>query len=931
MNSLYPFCSDIELHVKGRISADDAQRQEKTAREILKRLTARPGIILADEVGMGKTFVALAVAISAALSNRGKHPVVVMVPSALKEKWPADLSLFLEKCLPPDLAKQIRFGRAERAVEFLKLIDDPPARRKSVIFLTHGALRRGLNDYWVMLALIRQSIHRRKGIDHLRNALYRNMGDLLQVSWIETHDPNIWRKLLKTDPTRWLSILEPLELEDDDPVPDAVIKALPNLNTENVFEAVSQIPLRRSKNYKHYITKTRRVLKSALRSLWKECLPQTKMRLPLLILDEAHHLKNADTKLASLFRTADSKNAADEISRGPLAGVFERMLFLTATPFQLGHGELCSVLDRFDGICWTGKSVPSIGQNGFEQEKKQLRSSLDVAQETAITLDKTWGRLCAQDLKINGVTYDDSASWWEALNVSDELTPPAVDVLQCYENTKLKMNDAQQHLSKWVVRHLKPRHLPGDHSDVFRRQRLVGSAIESGQPKNGEQGILVQGESLLPFLLAARATSHHPDSRPVFAEGLSSSYEAFLHTRSNRRKSATDGDDDEIQKVKANTAVRWYLNEFSSLLPKTGEKDIHHPKIAATVQRVVDIWRGGEKAVVFCHYVATGRVLRQRISDAIHDEIMQLGAKQMGIPTGDVGKQLDLLGKRFFDDDSPIRRTCDQEALKLVSQFPALNEHTEELCQIIRRNVRTPSFLVRYFPLDRKQRDEEAIRLAFDTTDASGLSLRDVLSQFLHFLVERCGQADRQRYINAVKSIQTGVHFGADAAKAYSEDELQGTRPDQLLPNVRLVNGATKSDTRQRIMLTFNTPFYPEILIASSVMAEGVDLHLNCRHIIHHDLCWNPSTLEQRTGRVDRIGSKAETVGEPIQVYLPFIAETQDEKMYRVVMDRERWFNVVMGEDYKVDARSTDRIADRIPFPANAANELSLQLGIDQN
>ncbi len=38
-----------------------------------------------------------------------------------------------------------------------------------------------------------------------------------------------------------------------------------------------------------------------------------------------------------------------------------------------------------------------------------------------------------------------------------------------------------------------------------------------------------------------------------------------------------------------------------------------------------------------------------------------------------------------------------------------------------------------------------------------------------------------------------------------------------------------------------------------------------------------------------------------------------------------------LGEDYKVDARSTDRIADRIPFPVNAANELSLQLGIDQN
>ena len=61
----------------------------------------------------------------------------------------------------------------------------------------------------------------------------------------------------------------------------------------------------------------------------------------------------------------------------------------------------------------------------------------------------------------------------------------------------------------------------------------------------------------------------------------------------------------------------------------------------------------------------------------------------------------------------------------------------------------------------------------------------------------------------------------------------------------------------------------------------------------------------------------------------PFIAETQDEKMYRVVMDRERWFNVVMGEDYKVDVRTTEKLASRIPFPANAANDLAFKLDVD--
>ena len=127
-------------------------------------------------------------------------------------------------------------------------------------------------------------------------------------------------------------------------------------------------------------------------------------------------------------------------------------------------------------------------------------------------------------------------------------------------------------------------------------------------------------------------------------------------------------------------------------------------------------------------------------------------------------------------------------------------------------------------------------------------------------------------------------------------------------------------------MLTFNTPFFPEILVASSVMAEGVDLQLNCRYIIHHDLCWNPSTLEQRTGRIDRIGAKAELCGQSINVYLPYVAETQDEKMYRVVIDRERWFNIVMGEKFKIDVSGTDKLAERIILPDRIIQELQFRL-----
>jgi superfamily II DNA/RNA helicase len=140
------------------------------------------------------------------------------------------------------------------------------------------------------------------------------------------------------------------------------------------------------------------------------------------------------------------------------------------------------------------------------------------------------------------------------------------------------------------------------------------------------------------------------------------------------------------------------------------------------------------------------------------------------------------------------------------------------------------------------------------------------------------------------------------------------------------VNGESRHETRRRLLLGFNTPLFPEILVASSVLAEGVDLHLNCRYVIHHDLCWNPSTLEQRSGRVDRIGSKAEQVKDSINLFLPYVAATQDEKMYRVVRDRERWFQIVMGEKYENDELTTDRRAQRIPLPDELRRKLSMRL-----
>jgi superfamily II DNA or RNA helicase len=934
VNAWRPFANCIELHVQGRISEDDARRQEATARDVFRRLKTQPGLVLADEVGMGKTFIALAVATSVALSDTARRPVVVMVPSNLKQKWPQDFEVFVERCLPKDVRSGVRAASADTAVHFLRLLDDPPERRNSIIFLTHGAMHQGLSDGWVKLAMIQRALRGRHHTGPLRRALSRCLGKLLRLGWAESRNEDIWDRLLNASPVDWLKLLHRRGIgphgaaapsTDDDPVPETVIQVLCDFDASDVYQALQAIPHRQSATWDDRVADTRGVLTSLLKDVWRDCLARLTFRLPLLIMDEAHHLKNPETRLSGLFQVPDAQGDADEISRGALGGVFERMLFLTATPFQLGHHELCSVLERFDGIAWDSPAAPAIGRQLYRDRVDELRQRLDAAQHAALNLDAAWGMLRPDDLVVDGKTTDDVELWWVGLKPGATQTPPAERVFASYQRTFEKMRAAEQSLQPWVIRHLKPRKFSGRP----RRERMVGAAISLDQAATTEVGLEVSGPALLPFLLAARATVCAPNSRPVFAEGLASSYEAFLHTRQSD-ENATDHDDDQAEAPENRDRIgQWYLQQLERALPlHDHHASASHPKVSATVKRVLSAWRHGEKVVVFCHYIATGRVLRHVISGLMNEEIARLGAEAIGCEPRDVAAHLKRLGDRFFDADSPARRACDAEIADLLAGYPMLEPHREALLEVTRRYLRTPSFLVRYFPLGQERLDEAAIRTAFAASDASGLNLSTVLRDFFEFLESRCGEFERQRYLGAIDSVQTGDITGRETITAFSDDELQGGVADRILPNVRLVNGATRQETRQRLMLTFNSPFFPEVLIASSVMAEGVDLHRFCRYVIHHDLCWNPSTLEQRTGRVDRIGAKVERCGQSIQVYLPYLAETQDEKMYRVVMDRERWFSVVMGEQLKPDARTTDKLAQRVPLPMSLARKLAFRLEV---
>jgi hypothetical protein len=890
------------------VSNADADRQQRTAAEILTRLGDQPGLVLADEVGMGKTYVALAVAASVLEATRRRRPVVVMVPPAVADKWPTEWAVFADRCLPAGHGLRASTP-IRRGSDFLKLLDDPASSRSHMIFLTHGALTSNLHDPFMRLALLRWAMWRRRNLSNRRRAVARFAASLLND---RRFDEDTAAALMEVPIGRWRDVWHrwrPQDPLDDDPVPFALEKALKKVDLTPLRAALAAVPIHRNATFESRLRAARRHLNQILNATWTESLGSLDVRLPLLILDEAHHVKNPN-RLARLFDNKEAEHDADAL-QGPLGNMFEKMLFLTATPFQLGHHELLNVLDRFHGVRW-----PSVNaRTGFDQQTERLRRALDRAQATALRFERAWARIDPLDGPL--------AAQLKSFEPQDDQPEALRTALTIASEARNDVATAEELLRPWVIRHVKA------HKAQRRLYRPGRSILDDS---DSDRGLPVEGPAVLPFLLAARAqalaslhgASGQSSTSAFFAYGLASSFEAYADTRRNRVASL-DEQVAEQSAAEMTPQLKWYLDRIAAALPDEAVAGWgSHPKIAATVNRVRELWCSGEKSLVFCFYVETGRALRAHISRALRQEVIARaarGLKQDPAAEDAVLAELDRTGERLLRSDSPGYSTFRREIRSLVADF---DEGTQdEVAEVVTRFMRTPSFLVRFVELSPRTSIDDLLA-GLEHRDMSGATLTDRIRSFARALGQKV-EVEREEILGALTGIQTGGI--ATTAEDFDPSERSRNR-EVLMPNVRLANGSVRQFTRRRLMLAFNTPFFPEVLVASSVMAEGVDLQQDCRHVIHHDLDWNPSTLEQRTGRVDRIGSKAEAVRKPVVIYEPYLGGTHDEKMFRVVKDRERWFGIVMGETPASGERATEQQEARVPLPVALAEQLTMNLSL---
>ncbi|HEX6816765.1 MAG TPA: C-terminal helicase domain-containing protein, partial [Ktedonobacterales bacterium] len=101
--------------------------------------------------------------------------------------------------------------------------------------------------------------------------------------------------------------------------------------------------------------------------------------------------------------------------------------------------------------------------------------------------------------------------------------------------------------------------------------------------------------------------------------------------------------------------------------------------------------------------------------------------------------------------------------------------------------------------------------------------------------------------------------------------------------------GDLKRGERESLVKRFNGGKL-QTLIATDAGAEGLNLHERCAVVFNYDLHWNPMRIEQRIGRVHRLGQTRE-----VTVVNLVLRDTIDDYVVRLLYEKINLFTMTIG------------------------------------
>lgn len=203
------------------------------------------------------------------------------------------------------------------------------------------------------------------------------------------------------------------------------------------------------------------------------------------------------------------------------------------------------------------------------------------------------------------------------------------------------------------------------------------------------------------------------------------------------------------------------------------------------------------------------------------------------------------------------------------------------------------------------ERALEQLQAVAGVVDEAGLQREITLIQNLLHLTERAtmGRQDAKlevllRIVDEVCRRQRDpttkflIFTEFVATQAYLAEVLQGSGYQ-----VACINGRMGVGERVAAREAFRTS--AQFLVSTDAGGEGINLQF-CHVAINYDLPWNPMRLEQRIGRVDRIGQEHDVL-----VFNMLVEDTVEDRVRAVLERKLALIRQQFGEDELADILST--------------------------
>lgn len=771
--------------------------QDRSLAWIATQLQSQPGVLIADEVGLGKTRLAIALAVCVAACG-GR--IAIMIPPGLTSQWQDDeLRAFLRQLaelkldwVPEDISTKVLrtypdlFDGVNEAAAY------PLSQHAQVVFLSHRfGLPHGLpglkrHELWGLPFALKLAVL--KDGRSVRNAKHLKLstGQTAAVNWLVQHMP----------------------------------RALRDRVTGNVLTKVST-----------------EVFKDAhAKALFHHLIGELIGDFDLIVIDEAHKSRAGSDKSEAREKQAQSmlqsrlSSCLDEILLRPgSASHHAKRLALTATPMEMNAEQWGAVFQRLGLDRAKVKDLKTLALH-LEKAVKGFRTG-SASELTQLSTASTAFQRGLRSLVTRRVWRDHPAvqrfmryaSEPQAAHPHRRTIPIVVALhdLSDHERLQLAYAEGLAAASRGITTEVTAKHAGSRHAQAL---PLLSELVTERLSDDQEDSVV------------ARTTGP--------AEAAKRQRQAYwlsaLVSLSNGKG--------EVARQPA-WSLQWH--------PKVRAAIDLIEELAAQERKVLvfteflEPMRALDRALNIRHYlrqVRDGHPVLLPAGLKVDDPDLRywLTSSELGLRAEQIASfdaEAERLARQYTNARAALREACQQAASNFFEQVLPTPV-------VLRADVM--DMLVTWLVQQLCVQDQHTVTAAQGQRN----HMYALALARLHDLqdADPAGKT-------AADDARAGRAFDWEAVIREQAEELETDQSGRYIfrmnPFSQRLYGDTKPSTRRVRQSAFNHPqLYPQVLIGQSAVAsEGLNLHRACRSVVLFHLDWNPGRIEQQIGRVDRQGS----------------------------------------------------------------------------